>query len=134
MACSFSLSLENRYFVQQPEIFTAYIVQLAGGMGYEPITFQCELVKIFNGTKPIITWQYIDTEGGDVLNYTDFENAVNNRYIVQYDHIGYFQVHSPTAALNGSRARCVATRPDSPTEVVYSEWASANLIGNVYVY
>ena len=131
--------LENRYFVQQPALFTAYIVPLDSGLGlgYEPIAFQCELVKIFNGAKPVITWQYIETDGGPILNYTDFDNGVhtkNGRYIIQYDHIGYFQVHdhSQNSTLNGSRARCAATHPNSPTEVVYSEWGYVVLKGKCY--
>lgn len=128
------LIIENRYFVEQPEVFVGYIVKLTTSEdGYEPITFQCELVKIYNGTKPVITWQIIESGGnGPILNITE-TNTSNNWYIMQYDHIGYIQIHSPTNDMNGLQARCVATRPDSPSEYVYSEWSYANLTGIVQV-
>ena len=94
--------------------------------GYEPIAFQCELIKIYNGTKPNISWQVLEMEGGPILNYTE---SSGNRIVIQYDHIGYFQIHSPSMTLNGLQARCVATHPSSPTEEVYSEWALANMTG-----
>ena len=94
--------------------------------GYEPIAFQCELIKIYNGTKPNILWQVLEMEGGPILNYTE---SSGNRIVIQYDHIGYFQIHSPNMTLNGLQARCVVNHPSSPTEVVYSEWALANMTG-----
>ncbi len=59
------------YFVQQPALFTAYIDPLDNGLGlgYEPIAFQCELVKIFNArAKPVLTWQYIETDSDPIFS------------------------------------------------------------------
>ena len=64
------------------------------------------------------------------MNYTTPTDATETRFLIQYDHIGYFQIHSPTREnQNGLQARCIATHPDSPTEMVYSEWADAILLG-----
>ena len=64
------------------------------------------------------------------MNYTTPTDATGTRFLIQYDHIGYLQIHSPTREdQNGLQARCIATHPDSPTEMVYSKWADAILLG-----
>ena len=119
-------SLESRVFIRQPE---NHIARLGGTQTstylYEPIVFICELVKTYDGARPIITWQVMESSGM-VKNLTDF-NQNGLEVIIQYDHIGYYQRHRPTMDDNGLSARCVATSSENPEEVVYSNWATANI-------
>ena len=91
--------------------------------GYNALHFECTFLEIYNGAKPNITWQMIPA-GGTMMNVTE---SSGNTAIIQYDHTGYFQLHSPSLTNNGLQVRCVATHPDSPTEIVYSDWASAEV-------
>ena len=115
-----------------PKNHTARL-KVAEEVMYEAIVFECTLVKVFRGPAPIITWQIVESNG-DVNNITDFADDNSGKdVIIQHDHTGYYQRHNPTMADDdGLTVRCVATNSENIDEVVYSNWASANITGMLH--
>jgi hypothetical protein len=77
----------------------------------------------------VILWEYYRASTGttELLDLTGSETLSS----FQYDHIGYFQFHSPTSLDDGSRVRCLARHPEDPSQQVESQWATIFISGEL---
>ena len=73
----------------------------------------------------MIVWEYYRASTGatEVLDLSGSETLSS----FQYDHIGYFQLHSPLELDDGSRVRCLARHPDDSSQQVESQWATISI-------
>lgn len=113
------LYLAQRQFESQPD---DYVVHLLTDNTREAAVFQCEFEQLRNGTRPILRWD-IRTQG----TVTTLQNAMvyAGRFVpFQYDHSAYLELHFPVVTDNGTEVRCLASDPNSPDQIVESEWAS----------
>ena len=121
----------QRTFSTEPQDFTVYALppppgEEASGSSREAAAFNCEFSSLPRfGRRPVIVWEYYraSTNTSEVLNL----NGSDVLSLFQYDHIGYFQLHSPTTFDDGSRVRCLARHPQDPSQQVESQWATITI-------
>ena len=118
-------------FSTEPQDFTVYALPAppgseAGTSSREAAAFNCEFLALPRfGQRPVIVWEYYRASTGvtEVLNLSGSDTLST----FQYDHIGYFQLHSPTELDDGSRVRCLARHPDDSSQQVESQWATISI-------
>ena len=131
----------QRTFTTEPQDFPVYsLPPLPGAESATPsreaAAFNCEFSALPRfGRRPVIVWEYESASTGNAT-VLDLSGSTTMSSF-QYDHIGYFQLHSPKEFDDGSRVRCLARHPDDPSQQVESQWAtiviSSELLCNVTV-
>ena len=154
MWCSFSLLIfgelffhfnyhtyiAHRIFSAEPQDFTVYALPTppssaeSGTSAREAAAFSCEFSALPRfGRRPVIVWEYFraslgTTEILEVMTGSEVQSSF------QYDHIGYFQLHTPTELDDGSRVRCLARHPDDSAQQVESQWATITILSELQYF
>ena len=114
-----SIYLAQRQFESQPD---DYVVYLLTDNTREAAVFKCEFEQLRNGTRPILRWDVRTQETITTLQNT---MVYAGRFVpFQYDHSAYLELHFPVITDNGTEVRCLANDPNTPDQIVESEWAS----------
>ena len=126
-----SFDTAQRTFTTEPQNFTVYALPPPSGSetgtpSREAAAFNCEFSALPRfGRRPVIVWE-IEQASTGVAEVLDLSGS-NTRSTFQYDHIGYFQLHTPTEMDDGSRVRCLARHPQDPSQQVESQWATITI-------
>ena len=126
--CSILLHTALRTFTTQPQDFTVYTIfnNEDPAPAREAAAFNCEFGSLPRyGRRPVILWEYESASSGTSTVLEQSGSITVSSF--QFDHIGYFQLHSPTNADNGSRVRCLARHPQDERQQVMSDWATITI-------
>lgn len=94
--------------------------------GRELAPFQCNFGRpIYPSQRPFISWE-IEEPNGNVYEIKDSQKKDYN-YRIQFNSIGFLQMHFIEDHQNLTRVRCIATNPVKPSEKVYSRWATLHI-------